>query len=399
MFLKSLLRRNRRFLEAAVALHQAGEVPANAYLLDLDAMEENARLMSAEAARLGLAVLAMTKQIGRNPPALDALKRGGIDRFVAVDMACARPIGRSGHRLGHLGHLAQVPRHEAAEAARLRPDYWTVFNREKAKEAARAAQAAGHVQPLLARIQAPGDRFYSGHEGGFDADRVENAAETLDATPGGRFAGLTTFPALLYDEAAQEARPTPNLETLCRAAERLARRGAAKLVINAPGTTSSRVLAALAEGGATQVEPGHGLTGTTPLHAVADLPERPAMLYLTEVSHLHQGRAYCFGGGLYIDPVFPPYPLQALVGRDPEAALAQPVRARLPDPAAIDYYGQLEPDSDSRVAVGDTVVFGFRGQAFVTRAHVVPIAGIAQGTPSVAGVWTPDGRRAPGYDS
>ena len=38
MFLKSLPARNRRFLEAAVALHQAGAVPANACLLDLDAM-------------------------------------------------------------------------------------------------------------------------------------------------------------------------------------------------------------------------------------------------------------------------------------------------------------------------------------------------------------------------
>ena len=66
-------------------------MPAGAYLLDLDTMTENARLMSAEAARLGLDLLAMTKQIGRNPPALDALRAGGVDRFVAVDMACAPP--------------------------------------------------------------------------------------------------------------------------------------------------------------------------------------------------------------------------------------------------------------------------------------------------------------------
>ena len=137
MFLKALQARNRAFLEAAVELHQAGRVPAGAYLLDLDTMTENAQLMSAEAGRLGLDVLAMTKQIGRNPPALDALKAGGIDRFVAVDMACARPIHAHGHRLAHLGHLCQIPRREAAEAAAMRPDYWTVFNEEKAAEAAR----------------------------------------------------------------------------------------------------------------------------------------------------------------------------------------------------------------------------------------------------------------------
>ena len=216
----------------------------------------------------------------------------------------------------------------------------------------------------------------------------------LDRTPGGRFAGLTTFPALLFDEGAGEARPTPNLATLTAAASRLARQGRQNIVINAPGTTSAHVMAALADGGATQVEPGHGLTGTTPLHARTELPERPAMLYLTEVSHFHQGRAYCFGGGLYIDPVFAPYPLKALVGPDPEAALAQEVDAATPDPAMIDYYGQLLPEPDQHVAVGDTVIFGFRAQAFFTRAVVVPIAGVSQGQPEVKGVWTADGRPA-----
>ena len=215
MFLKALRARNRPFLEAAVALHRAGRVPANAYLLDLDTIAGNARAMRAEADRLGLSVLAMTKQIGRNPPALDAMRAGGIDRFVAVDMACARPIRSHGHRLAHLGHLTQVPRHEAAEAAAMRPDYWTVFNEEKAEEAAQAAARTGHEQALLARIQAPGDTFYSGHEGGFDADDVEAVADALDRTPGGRFAGLTTFPALLYDHAPRRparrpiSRPSP----------------------------------------------------------------------------------------------------------------------------------------------------------------------------------------------
>ena len=67
----------------------------------------------------------------------------------------------------------------------------------------------------------------------------------------------------------------------------------------------------LAAAGATQVEPGHGLTGTTALHIFEDLPERPAAVYLTEVSHHYGGKAYCFGGGLYIDPIFPAYDLKA----------------------------------------------------------------------------------------
>jgi predicted amino acid racemase len=393
MFLKSLLAKNRPFLEAAIVLHQAGQVPANSYLLDLDTMLANARIMSDEARRLGLAVFAMTKQFGRNPPALDALKEGGIDRFVAVDMACARPIRDHDHQLAHIGHLSQIPRAEAPRAAAMRPEFWTVFTAKKAAEAAEAAAAEGYQQALLARIFAPQDTFYPGHEGGFAVAEIETAIESLNRRPGGRFAGLTTFPALLFDETKGAVQPTPNLATLEATADRLARLNVQGVEINAPGTTSTQVLQLLADGGATQVEPGHGLTGSTPLHAVAELPERPAMLYLTEVSHLYQGRAYCFGGGLYIDPVFAPYPLKAFVGHDPDGALARPIDAGIPEPAMIDYYGQLHRGGADQLEVGDTVIFGFRAQAFVTRAFIVPVAGIASGRPEVRGIWTADGRR------
>ncbi len=201
-------------------------------------------------------------------------------------------------KVGHLGHLVQVPRAEAAlAAAGFRPDYWTVFSDEKADEAADVARAAGRTQAILARVQTAGDIFNRGHEGGFSAGVAVEVARRIDAMPGARFAGITSFPAQLYDAGTRRIRHTPNLATLARTAEDLRRAGFADIEINAPGTTSTVTLAALAEAGATQVEPGNGLHGTTPLHAVEDLPEVPAVLYLTEVSHLHGGRAYCFGGG------------------------------------------------------------------------------------------------------
>jgi predicted amino acid racemase len=215
-------------------------------------------------------------------------------------------------------------------------------------------------------------------------------AERLDSLDGASFAGLTTFPALLYDPAGCVVRATPNLGTLARASEALRAAGREAVELNAPGTTSVRTLAALADAGATQVEPGHALTGTTPWHATEDLPERPAMLYLSEVSHRHAGRSYCFGGGLYIDPVFDPYPVTALVGSDPDAVLERRVGAELPAADAIDYYGQL----DAAAATGDSVVFGFRAQAFVTRANVVALSGVESDDPAVEGVWTAAGRPA-----
>jgi predicted amino acid racemase len=394
VFLEVLVRRNLQFVEAAIALHQRGDIPANSYVIDLDRVRANASSFVEEANRQGLWTLAMTKQMGRNPPFLQAVVDGGIEAFVAVDMADARRIHGSGHRVGHIGHLVQVPRREAAVAAAMGPDYWTVYSMDKAREAGAASSDTGHDQALLARIFAPEDIFYRGHEGGFPAEDVSKVAEQLDALDGARFAGITTFPALLFDQASGEVRPTPNLGTLERAAEALRGLGREDVEINAPGTTSSSVLSALAAAGATQVEPGHGLTGTTPLHAVRDLPEIPAVLYLSEVSHFHGGRAYCFGGGMYIDPVFPSYQVTALVGSDPEAALRDRVPADLPPAEAIDYYGMLDVPDGRPVATGDTVIFGFRIQAFVTRAFVVPVSGVGSGSPSVEGIWTADGAEA-----
>jgi predicted amino acid racemase len=386
MFLDVLRRRNPAFVRAAQRLHQEGRIPANAYVIDLDAVEANARVLKAEADRLGLKVFAMTKQVARHSGFCRAVQAGGIDRAVAVDMACAIACHAAGLPIGHLGHLVQIPRAEATAAAAMRPDYWTVFSIDKAEEAAAASRAAGRDQPILARVQTAGDVFYRGHEGGFSAEDAVAAARAIDALPGARFAGITTFPALLYDHEARAVRATPNLATLARTADALRKAGFAALEINAPGTTSTVTLEALAEAGATQVEPGNGLHGTTPLHAVEDLPELPAVLYLTEVSHLHGGRAYCFGGGLYVDPVFPDYEVRALVGPEPTTDASALRSVEIPPPAAIDYYGMIEASGPGAPRPGDTVVFGFRGQAFVTRAYAVGIAGAGGDDPQVVSI-------------
>jgi predicted amino acid racemase len=394
MFLDVIRRRNPRLIEAAIALHQSGQLPANTYVIDLDAVEDNARVISAKAGLLGLTVMAMTKQMGRNESFCRAVMRGGIARSVAVDLECALATKRAGMELGHVGHLVQIPRWEADSAARLSPIWWTVFNAEKAAEAAAASEKLGREQPLLARIRGENDKFYRGHEGGFSASEIVAVATALDKLPGGRFAGITTFPALLFDAANRTFKPTPNLETLRQASETLARFGHKDIEINAPGTTSSVTLEALAEAGATQVEPGHGLTGTTPLHVSDDLPEAPAVVYLTEVSHLSGGEAFCFGGGLYIDPVFPNYQVKAIVAREPRMDEAALRVVEIPPPEAIDYYGMIDATGPTKSVPGDSVVFGFRPQAFVTRAFVAGVSGLSTGKPVVESISHSSGAQA-----
>ncbi|SMP02381.1 alanine racemase [Shimia sagamensis] len=387
MFLNTLMRRNPRFIEAAMALHQAGEIPPNSYVLDLDTVEQNARTFSNVARRLGLKTFAMTKQVSRHSGFCQAVMRGGIDRNVAVDMDCAVACDRAGLKTGHLGHLVQVPQSDADfAAAQIQPDYWTVFSMDKAREAAQAAAKSGRVQNILVRIQTSGDTFYRGHEGGFDADNITQIADEIDALNGARFAGITTFPALLFDQDSGQVKPTQNLATLSKALRELSNAGRTDIEVNAPGTNSVNLLPALAKAGATQVEPGNALHGTTPLHAVQDLPELPAVLYLSEVSHQHKDEAYCFGGGLYIDPVFPEYEVQALVSGTPTSDSSALHPVDIPEYKAIDYYGMIDTTGRPLPKTGDTVVFGFRGQSFVTRANCVGILGAGTDSPRVTTV-------------
>lgn len=394
VFLNSLIRRNPSFLEAAIALHQEGSLPANCYVVDLDTVRTNTQTLRDEAARYGLEVFAMTKQVGRNPDVLAAIRGGGIDACVAVDMQCARVVHRCGLRVGNVGHLVQVPRAEARVAASMHPGNWTVFSLDKAREAAQAASEEGYEQPLLARIHSPGDHFDHALGGGFPADLIVEIAEQMDALHGARFAGITTYPALIYNPERKQMLPTCNLGTLQQAADRLHRAGRDLLHVNAAGSISTALLEMLADRGVSQVEPGHALTGTSPLHAVRELAERPAAFYLTEISHRHGGAHYVFGGGLYISPVFPDPQPRALVAREPDLDSAMLISAEMPAAEAVDYYGILHPTDPNALQPGDTVIYAFRMQAFVTRAYVAGISGMHGSEPRITGIWTGDGSKA-----
>ena len=394
MFLELLRRRNPALLSDAIRLHQAGQLPPNVYVLDLDAVERNAVTLGSEAYALGLRPFAMTKQIGRNPDVVAAIQRGGITEAVGVDLECAAADAAAGLTIGHIGHLVQIPRVQAAVAAELKPRYWTVFSEQKAREAGEAASRAGYVQDVLLRIVGDGDSFYTSHEGGFPSEDVVAVANALDKIGGIRVAGVTTFPATLFDRDAGTVRSTPNLATLTDAKKRLLDSGRREVELNAPGTTSTAMLHTLADAGATQVEPGHGLTGTTPWHAVEDLAEEPAIAYVTEVSHLWNDHAYVFGGGLYVDPVLSGAPpTRAIIvpaGGGLEDSITLPVE--MPAPEAIDYYATI-PLSGTQVCPGDTVLFGFRPQVFVSRGLTAGIANVGSQSPRVTGLWASNGAR------
>ena len=286
----------------------------------------------------------------------------------------------------------------------MRFEVLSVFSVAKAEAASTAAMRAGVVQDVLLRVPARGTSCSPGWRAVSSSTTSRPPPSRIRELPGVRITGVTTFPALSYAEA-DVPRLTPSFTTLLRAADALRRLNVDVTQINAPGNTATHVLPVLAAAGATHVEPGSALSGHTTFHLLRDdLPERPAAVYVTEISHFVDGQAWTFGGGFFTDD--PPVPQlvdfpsrrAALVGDHPERVVDHPVRFLGTGPAGgsrfggIDYHGLLEVNEGS-AKVGDTVVFGFRTQVFVTRAYVGVVKGVTSGTPSFAGLFDVQGHR------
>ncbi len=396
MFLKLLQQRNPALLGAAAELALRGDIPPNTYVMDLDTVRDNGRVLRAEADRLGLRLYFMTKQHGRNPAVTRALVDDDRPETVAVDMDDVDALARSGFRLGHVGNLVQIPRASLPRVVdELQPEVITVFSVAKAAQVAAAARSAGREQALLLRVADPArDTYLPGMEGGITLDDLARAAGEIRRLEGVRIEGVTTFPALSYRDVP-EPHATTNFETLRAARDVLERQGVRISQLNAPGNTCVYTMETQAQLGATHVEPGHGALGTTPFHLLVDgLPERPAYCYVTEVAHHVGDRAYVYGGGFFVDdPIWlaPDFQHHALVGQSVDELLQHRERFLGAGSGSggsfggIDYYGFLDAD-ERRAPVGATVIFGFRMQAFVTRAKIAVVRNV-QSHPELVGVW------------
>jgi predicted amino acid racemase len=382
MFLDVLTRRNPALIDAAVELHRRGAIPPATFVIDADQVEANARRLADAAEDHGLQLYFMLKQLGRNPVLAERVTPW-IPAAVTVDLDDADVLSSAGVKIGHVGHLVQP--HDAALARVLRyePEVVTLFGAEKARRLSEVAGGMGREQAVLLRVVGPDDRFFPGQEGGIPVAEVASAYEEINSLPGLRVAGVTSFPVFDFDGG--EFLATPNLRTLTDVSASL---GGLEQV-NAPGHTSLAVLPALAAAGATHAEPGHALTGTTPLAAVRDVEEVPAACYLTEVSHLDDARITVFGGGFYSRG----NGLGGVVVRGDQRRRLE--LEPLPD-SAIDYYRHLRRDG-AAAAVGDPVVFAFRFQAFATRAKVAAVAGVGSADPEVIGLHDVMGRPLGAY--
>lgn len=383
MFIEQTVKRNRELIEAAFSLHQSGRLMPDSYLVDMDSLLSNAKQILDEAKKHQIKLYFMLKQLGRNPYIAKELVKMGYAGAVVVDFREAQIMMDAQIPIGNVGHLVQVPDAMIPKVVDYGPEVMTVYSLEKAEKINRAAEAAGKTQGILLRVYSREDMIYSGQTAGFLLDDLENTANRIRTSCGNlNIRGVTSFPCYLYDEGSGDIQPTQNLRTVRRAAEILHKMGIEADMLNTPSTTCVHTIGKMARFGGNCGEPGHGLTGSTPMHAVRDLEEIPSVVYVSEISHNFSGHAYCYGGGHYRRS----HVRYAMVGRDFERAERLPVIP--PADECIDYHFEIPMEC----RIGDTVVMAYRYQIFVTRSEVVLVEGIRKGNPRVIGVYDSMGR-------
>lgn len=371
MFLEKLIQNNYPLYEYAFKAHQSGEILPDTYLLDLDTIVSNGRKMIEEASKYGLELYFMLKQIGRNPMVARELMKIGFKGCVAVDYKEALLMLDNDIPLCNVGHLEQVPYAALKRIIASSPELMTVYSKEKIKEINELSKELNVVSNIMLRITDEDANIYSGQEVGIPSSKINEYVDLIESLDNAKLSGITVFPALLFD--GEKISETENINALKRAQKILTDRGYKDINYNIPSASCCASFKLISELGGKSAEPGHGLTGTTPLHKVSDEPEKTAYVYVSEISHNFRGQALCFGGGSYRRGHLE----NCMVGKSADTALRYKVHSAADD--SIDYHFIIDGECD----VSDTVVMCFRTQIFTTRSHVGVVKGLSENKPEL----------------
>jgi len=383
MFLAQTIKRNPALVEAAFDLHRSGAILPDTYLIDVDTLISNAQRILAESKKYGIRLYFMLKQLGRNPYIAEKLIKLGYHGVVCVDYRDAQVMIEAGIPIGNVGHLVQVPDSMLEKIVADRPELMTVYSYEKIKRIDDICKKQGVIQDILIRVYGSEDDIYSGQTAGFLLSNLPDLMAKIERECDNVcIKGVTSFPCFVYDEEVGDICPTQNLFTVQKALEILEAMDIKVQVVNTPSATCTYTMKLIKQYGGNSGEPGHGLTGTTPMHAVHEMDEVPAVVYISEISHNFMGQAYCYGGGYYRRS----HVQNVLVGRSPEESKWLGVVP--PDADAIDYHLGISKEC----RVGDTAVMAFRYQMFVCRSDVALIEGLKSKKPRLVGIYDCAGR-------
>ncbi len=366
MFLERLKENNSKLVEFAFDAHNKGTILPDTYILDYDTIMANGKIMLDEAKEHNVRLFFMLKQIGRNPEIAKGLMDLGFAGCVAVDYKEALLMIDNFIPLGNVGHLVQVPKKAMRKILSSKPEVVTVYSKETIKEINDVCADLHLSQPLLLRVMDENSKLYSGQVGGFKISELDDALGYIKTLEHVTLGGFTVFPALLYDEASNEIKETANMQAMYKAKEIAEKYEYKDLLINLPSATCYASIPLIEQLGGNNGEPGHGLSGTTPLHKYTRQPENVGYVYVSEVSHNFEDKAYCYGGGHYRRG----HMENVLVGTSPADATMAKISA--PDDDSIDYYFEI----DRNEHVGDACIMCFRTQMFTTRSTIAVVRGL-----------------------
>lgn len=373
---------NPALIDAGIYLHQSGKILPDTYILDLDTIVSNGTIMLERAKKEGLDLFFMLKQIGRNPLIAKELMTIGYRGAVVVDYKEALIMMENHIPLCNVGHLVQIPNKLLEKIMLYGTEYITVYSMEKLEAIQLIAKKHRMKQKVLLKVVDEEDQIYEGQFGGFLLKNLVEESKIFHKFDAIEFSGITSFPCFLFDDRHTILSETNNVKTIEAAKKILFEEGFPVSELNVPSASCSTTIPFIKQIGGTQAEPGHALTGTTPLHAYKEQPEKPALLYISEISHNFKGKSYFYGGGYYRRGHFN----SVLIG-DESSQVEDKVESFSDE--SIDYY----LSTPSEHSVGETVIAAFRTQIFVTRSDVAVVKGISQGNPMILGIFDSRGRR------
>ncbi len=382
MFLEKVKKNNPELIDFAFKLQQEGKILPDTYVLDYDAIIENGKKMKEVADPLNIKLFFMTKQIGRNPEIAKGLMEIGFDGVVAVDFKEALTMIKNNIKLGNVGHLVQIPKSALEIVIKNKPEIMTVYNFEMIETINEVAKKQNHIQNIMPRVVDEDSFLYESQLGGFVVENLGDLIDRVSKLKNVRFAGLTVFPAFLYDKQKTEIAPTANMQAMKKAIKITKEKGYNNLLINLPSATCCQAMELIHKHGGNSGEPGHGLTGTTPIHKDTEQPEKISYVYVSEVSHTYKEDSLCYGGGFYRRGNLE----SALVGTSLNNS--KKVKCSAAD-NNIDYHFKLQ----GKQKVGDGVIMCYRTQVFTTRSHVAVVKGLKDNKPELFGLYNSLGER------
>ena len=384
MFIDILEEKNPKLIQTALSLHTNGTIMPDSYIIDVDIFKENAELIKAESDKHNINLYYMTKQIGRNPYLAKMLEDIGYSGAVAVDFKETEIMMKNNIKLGNTGHLVQIPSKMISKVLEYGTKIMTVYSYEKAYEISKEAEKLGIIQDIMFRVLDEKSNIYPGQEAGIDIHNLEDIVKKILTLKNVKINGLTSFPCFLYNEDAKTIEKTENIEVILKAYNILKEKfNITVKELNLPSSTCIENIKMIKENHGTHGEPGHALTGTTPFHVNKHAIEKPAYIYVSEISHNFREKSYFYGGGYYRRS----HMENVLVGSSYENL--KKVKTEHFDPNNIDYYLGLS----QKQKIGDTVLGCFRTQFFVTRSNIILVKGIQSDNPEIIGRYTALGER------